>query len=512
MIDIVRRHIKARATGDDGIALVVAIALIAVVGMLIAAMVAVAMFESRSTGRDRQRSQAVAAAEQSVDALMAQIQGIALAGVPCGPGTANVTAGSDRLQVASSVRFFDQGGLEISCSAVRAGSTRAFTAAIEATATSEALMDQRAAQRQIEVLIQLEPEYGNDLDKAIFGDQGVTLANHADIYGENGQSNADLYSNKDVICNNNEHFYGSLYAQGQVRLDGPCTVEVDVHAKGTVYAQNSAAVNGRVLSVNGPVQISGNNIGQQIISGGAINAPSVCSTPNKCFPNTAVPPVPTQTFPILNWDGTVQSEWAAQGYTNVVEYSGAVCSQNPPNPWNGKGDWVAYDIMRHTDGVSNGSNPADWTGDTIIVSRCPQKVQFQGIDLRLPFNMAIFSFAGIMFSNNTDVTSSDGVTDRNLYFIHPYNAVSTHPCTTMEGITLDNSLNLAPQVHTLMYTPCNARKANNTNEYGQIYAGGKVTIDNRLTMSYVPLPVWGVIASTTIESYTIEIQYKREDA
>jgi len=130
MIGIVRRHVRGRADGEEGIALVVAIALIAVVGMLIASVVAVAMYESRASGRDRQRSQAVMAAEQSIDMLMAQIQGASTATLPCGTlATQPVSVVSDRLTVMPTVQYYDQVGNPLTNCAdqggVRAGVQRA---------------------------------------------------------------------------------------------------------------------------------------------------------------------------------------------------------------------------------------------------------------------------------------------------------------------------------------------------------------------------------------------------
>jgi len=158
MIGIVRRHVRGRADGEEGIALVVAIALIAVVGMLIASVVAVAMYESRASGRDRQRSQAVMAAEQSIDMLMAQIQGASTATLPCGtllPQPVSVV--SDRLTVMPTVQYYDQVGNTLTnCAAIKAGSVRAYSALISATATSEALAGQAPAARSMEMLVSME--------------------------------------------------------------------------------------------------------------------------------------------------------------------------------------------------------------------------------------------------------------------------------------------------------------------------------------------------------------------
>ena len=178
------------------------------------------------------------------------------------------------------------------------------------------------------------------------------------------------------------------------------------------------------------------------------------------------------------------------------------CTGSIPNPYNGKADWIGYWIFQHGPTLS---------ADTIIISDCAQAVMFQGLDASLNRNLVIFSEAGFVFSNTTTISSTDGG-QRNLYLIQPYDAVSVHPCTTQDGISLDNQVTVTPEVSVLLYSPCNIRKANNTTHYGQIYAGGVANINNKLTMYYDPLPVHGTQASSTIESYSLEIQFKRENA
>lgn len=502
---------QAGATKDEGIAMVVAVALIALVGMVIAALVAIAMYESRASGRDRQRSQAVMAAEQQVDTLLSLIQTGDVSTVPCGVlPVVPVSVVSDRLNVQSTVTYYDNSSptpLPIDCASVQAGTVQAYQAIISAKAVSEPLADQAPATRTMEMMLRLEPNYGNDLTKAIFGDGGIDLSNQADIYGEDGQPNADVYTNGNVSCTNNQHYYGSIYAQGSVYMANKCVVEVDVHAGTSFTGDNpQVAVNGRVMVAAGNAYLNGKpQIGQQVLASGTITpaATGVCATPNKCFPGAAVPPVPHQDFPIMNADSASIAEWQAEGYTNVVRFGsgGNSCTGSIPNPANGKADWVGYQISLMGPNLSQ---------DTIVVSDCPNKILFQGLDLRLKKNLLIFSDAGFSFSNKTIISSTNS-DQRHLYLIQPYDAVATHPCTS-EGISLDNQVTVSPTVDMLLYSPCSIRKANNTTHYGQIYAGGMAQIHNKLTMYYRPLPVFGVQASSTIESYSTEIQFKRENA
>lgn len=512
MVRLVRRHV-ARRGQDEGIALVVAIALVALVAMVMATVVAVAIYESAATGRDRDRAAAVQAAELALDTYMAQIDGGPVSTLPCGTGTSTVKVGPETFTIETRTTYLKENGsiadtsTHVTCDQVKAG-TRAYLAHVIATAHGDAAAGQQPVARTAETLLSLTPVYTNSMNKAIYGDSGISFANHVSLYGEGGQPNADLYTNGNVKCQNNQEFQGSIYAQGSVSMSNSCRVAVDVHAGTEFRADNpSVSINGRVLVANGNATINAAfHLGQQMLVSGHINAPSsanrtaVCGT-SKCFEGATVPAVPHEDFPQMTASSAAIAEWQAAGYSRVVTYSGSICNQHPPNPYNGKADWVAYDIFTN---FANGN----WNSDTIVISHCPQKVMYQGLNLTLPHNLVLFSDAGIVFSNNTVVESNNG-THRNLYLIQPYDAVSVHPCTN-DGISLDNQVTVKDEVDVLLYSPCSVRKANNTTHYGQIYSGGNAQIDNKLTMYYRPLPVFGLTDSSTVASYAVDILYKRE--
>ncbi len=520
MVGLVRR--RMRGSGEEGIALVVAIALIAVVGMLIASMVAVAMYESTASGRDRQRSQAVMAAERAVDSLMAQIQGAATASLPCGvQASQNVSVVSDTLTVTPSVTYYDQAGHVINdCIALRAGTTRAYSSLISAKATSLARGNEVPATRAMEMLVTLTPAFANDMNKAIFGDGGVAMANHVKLYGEGGQPNADVYTNKNIVCDNNQEFHGSVYAKGSVTMSNTCWVAVNVYAGTGFYGQNSGVtVNGDILVANGGATLDKNmSVGGHVRVSGTVgnsdvwSSGRVCGTSGKCLPGQTVPPVPQQPFPIMNWGvGTpdAKTDWTSAGYTNYVEFprtEGGVtygCGWMNSGPYNGSGDGIAAWLATYGPTL---------TQDTLIYANCSQPMSTQNnLGIKINKNVVIYSKSGFTFAGNTKIESTHTGQARNLYLIQPYNAVSTHPCTS-GGIALDNQVTVTNDINVLMYSPCNIRKANNTTYFGQIYAGNVAQVDNQLTMYFKPLPIFGVMSSTTVESYSVEIEYKREDA
>lgn len=522
MSGFLARRLRVPSRRDDGIALVVAIALIMLVAVLLATLIAMAMYESRATGRDRQRSQAVMSAEQAVDTLMSLVNNSPVASAPCGDASGSISVVSDRLEMTSAVTYYDEDGVKIDdCTAIQSGSVRAYTAHITATATSEPLADQAPARRTVEMLVELSPEFGNDLTKAIVGSQGITFANKVTLTGEDGQPNADMYTDGDVVCDNNQVFHGSVYAQGSVRMSSSCHVLVDVHSNGFRADNNKVTVNGQILSTSDVVLNAEIDVGQQILSRGAITLNGqgalTCAPPSKCFPNATVPAVPHQDFPILNGDQGTIDDWINDGgYTTVVRFG-----PGQPAPFNQCGWYNGPDLVgpdgKSTNLNGKGDYVAAWifangyklSGPTLIRSTCTNGVTFQGIDIEINDNLAVFADGGITFSNTNRMTSTTA-DEHNLYLIQPYDTPVACP-TWGSGINLDNQVTVDPTVNVLLYSPCNIRKANQSTYYGQIYSDGKAQFDNQLVMEYKPLPVFGVQASTTIESYTLEILYKREN-
>lgn len=507
-----RRRINGARRRDEGIAIVAAVAVAMLVGMLAITLVTIAVYETRATGRDRARSVAVAAAEARVDSLIAAIQSTAPGSLPCGPLTDTLSLAADDLSRAATVTYYDQSGAVVPCGSL--ATARLAQASIKTTATSEPIVGTTPAKRTVETLVRLNPSYGNDLDKAIFGNSGVTLANQANIYGQNGQPDADVYTNGNVACTNNQHFFGSIYAQGTIRLENTCTIEVDAHSKLGITATNpGVTINGRAMVSNGSISLGPASLGQQARASGTVTG-NVCSTTGKCFGSQSVPPPAAATFPIINWASMTDAAWVSEGgFTTVVEFprTGFPCGwYNGPNLVGRDGQ--SKSLNGKADGVGAWLYANAWklSGPTMIKDTCSDKVTLQGVDIALNQSLAIFTQGGVTFSNQTNIFSTTGES-RNLYLIQPYDAVST-PGSCGDGIALDNQVTVQNTVDVLMYSPCNIRKANNTEHYGQIYAGGMATIDNRLEMYFQPVPVWGVQSATTsVEYYNLEILYKREN-
>lgn len=488
-----RTTLRRLARQDDGVALVVSTSLIGLVGVLALAMLAYAIGETRASGRDRQRSSAVTAAEGRLDLTLSQIQNASTSTLPCGqqaPATSQQSA-ADSFDVVTTVTYYDAAGLEVACTAVP--TTLVTEARVVSQATSDPLAGQAPAVRTMETLVRLTPTFRNGFDKAIFGEAGIAITNRARIYGQEGRPDADIYTNGDFTCNNNQEFHGSVYAQGSITLASNCRIFVDAHAGTFFKADNpQAVVSGNVLVAGGNATLDDQaSVGQQVRATGTITW-SGCTT-EKCVPGVAVPPVPTQEFPQLVWNPTTAAEWAAEGgFTNVVEITDCTVDgdSNPPGKW----------IL---------DNAGSMTANTVLVTPCEVVLQRNSAAIELNKDLLVFADGGISFRNSLTIRSTAADERRRLYLIQPYDAVSTHPCYE-DGIELSNQVTVEPSVDDMLYSPCNIRKSNNSDHYGQIYAGGQAIVDNSLTMFYRPLPVFGVVNDNTVASYALDTQYKRE--
>lgn len=485
--------LRGRRSDDDaGVALVVSVALIGLVSILMLTIVGYALRENASSGRDRQRSSAVMTAEGSVDAMLARIQSSAPGSLPCGtqPPVTVAQAVPDTLVSTTAVTYYDAAGAQVACGSVATAPVA--QARVVSVVESTPVAGRAPARRAMETLVRLTPTFAHGLDKAIFGSAGVQLANHGEVFGRNGAPDADVYTNGDFTCNNNQRYHGSVYAQGSITLAGTCTIDVDAHARTGFRADNSGvSVSGRVLVSHGGASLVRHaTVSQQVRTSGAISWDSC--TPTKCFPATSVEPPPSQPFPVLNWNPTVRAEWAANGYPNVVENNDCALTGDA----NGPGRWI----------MTNAASTS--RGKTVLVTNCQVVIQGNNNTVALAEDLAVFARGGVSFRNSLTIRSTT-TAQRRLYLVQPYDSVPS-PCTS-DGITLDNRVTIESTVDELIYTPCSIRKANNSDHYGQLYAGGRVVIDNRLTMFYRPLPVWGVTApTTTVSSYSLDVAYKRE--
>ena len=478
--------------GDDGIALVIAVALIGLVTTLMLVLVSYALRETGSTGKDRQRSSAVTAAEGQVDATFAKIQNVGRGSVPCGPLTAVASRQSarDTTQVTTTVIYYDASGAIIPCSSL--STIVATQAKVTSVATSAPLAGQTPAKRTIESLATLTPVLSVASDKAIFGDKGTSLGNSATVTGYQGKPNAKTYSNGDVTCANSGTQHGDLESQGNMLVKGSCTVHGNVHSNKGVILEGSVTVDGQVLAHDGDIDMGGTAVIGGARASGDIDflLPRGCSTAT-CVPHTDVPAVPRAEFPKIFFN---EVDWRAAGYVVVTDQnncSPAAGALNNPSTWiqaNGNATGRLKTVLVTDCRISYGNS-------TVVV---------------LSNDLAVFARDGFDFANSVTFSSPGDGPNKSLHLIQPFGS----PCfASPPGINIGNSLVIEGSVASFMYSPCDVVFLNSATMKGQIYGGSKVIINNSITLHYVPVPVPGLSVSgsgSTTVAYTLDVVYKRE--
>lgn len=480
--------------GDRGVALIVSIALTGLVAMVVLALVAVAVSEARFSGRDRQRSVAVMTAEGTVDTAIAQIQSAAPSSLPCGTlGSAGQVL-SDSLTTSTEVTYYDSFDAEVPCDQV-ATSSDLETASIKSTTTTDQISGTLPAVRTMETLLRLTPVYGNDLDKAIFGNAGVIVENNGKVVTADGVPTADVYTNGDFECDGNQEYQGSIHAQGDITLDNSCLVAVDAYAGGTIDGSHpQAVINGRALAAGGDSRVDG-HLGQYARASGTASG-AACTPASKCVSNVSVPLPPAETFPQISWP-VVGSAWQSElGFTNVVTFPSSSCeAPSGGDKFDGAGKWIR-------------DNASSLPGNTVLLVNCSTPVYMSGINLAFNYNFAVFASRGVKIDGNPVITSTSASSPRNLYLVQPYG----NACTSDPGIYLGNNVTFTTSANVMLYSPCDIDKRNQSDITGQIYAGGVAQLSNKTAMTFKLLPMAGIdVTSSTIESYDVEILYKREN-
>lgn len=482
------RRLHVARKDDEGVALIMAIALIGLVGMIIVTLVAISIREGRQTSNNRSRATAVTTAEGAADLTMATVQAQAVSTLPCGSTTSNAQSVPDVINIVTTVAYVNAAGTTLACPPP--ADQIATQVLVRAVSTATPPGGGLSVKRTVETLAALAPKFTNDLTKAIFGNAGVTVGNNFDLYGQSGPD-ADIYTNGNFSCAGNEHFRGSVYAPvGSITVNGPCVIDVDASARDGVTL-SGGSVGGNVRSSVGAVNGSG-SVGGKVYT--PVSTSSYCTAnPSKCVIGPVVAKAP-EAFPTLNGDDATIQLYKDQGYTEVDANS---C------------------------GAGNIADPAWWllnkaqAATTKVVLRTTCRVIFapSAKTVSLNSDVAIFADRGVSISQSLGFQSTVAGTAHQILFIQPadFHTRVSDTCTSLgTGISLSNLVSMTSDIRELLYSPCDINKANNSTIYGQVYGGGTVSIANKTSAYYKPISVIGVTASNTVEYYKADVLYKRE--
>lgn len=497
-------RIRMAQRNDEGMALVMAMALVGMAGVLIVTLVGIALSQNRDSSNSRNRAASVTTAEGAVDSTLAAIQAAPVANLPCGTVTTSRESAPDTITITTSVTYLDKNGNPFACPPTETQiSTQVL---VKATATSTPKGGGSLVHREFETLAALTPSYSTDLNKAIFGNAGVTVGNNFDLYGNSGP-NADVYTNGNFSCTNNEHFRGSVVApQGSITLSNTCLIDVNAYARDS-FTMSSGTVSGDVKVSAGSVSITG---GTLVGKAYATATSAWCTAnPSKCTVISPIKIPSIQSFPILNGDASTIAQYTAAGYTLITLTNCNASSSGSVGKW----------LEDNAD-----------TATTPVVLQTPCRVSFQNNakTVKLNSNVAIFADQGIEVTNSIGIQSTVAGVKHEILFIHPNDFATAHrtgvpagvACnndtlglsnqTKNTGIALSNLVTMTPDVSEFLYTPCDVLKANQSTVYGQVYSGGVANIANKTDAYYQPVSVIGVSSTKVVEYYNADVLYKRE--
>jgi hypothetical protein len=488
-----------RRREDDGVALMMAVALTAMSGVLIVTLVSLAARENSQTSHNRGRSAAITTAEGAVDATLSAVQDADVATLPCGATTTNTQSVPDAISITTTVNYLDKTGAILPCppSEVQV----AAQIFVKAVATSTPKGGGLPVKREFETLAALKPQFSTDLNKAIFGQAGVAVGNNMDLYGENGSPNADVYTNGSFTCSNNEHFRGSVIApQGSIVLDNSCVIDVDAMARdGVTISKPGSIVNGNVRVSAGAINLTaGTVVGHAYVT----QASSWCTAnPAKCTVQSPVKIPSVQTFPVLKGDAATLAQYSAAGYT-IVNLTNC-----DPQASGSVGYWLE-------------NNAKLITTPTLLTTPCRVDVQNNAKTISLNNDVAVFADGGIEIQNSITIQSTAAGAKHEILWVHPYDwqtrvtgtcsTLGSKPQTLGYGIVLSQLVNMSADVNELLYSPCDINKANQSTVYGQIYSGGIANVSNKTDAYYRPVSVIGVSSTKVVLYYQADILYKRE--
>lgn len=481
-----RRHHR----DEDGIALMMAMMVIFVATILAVAALGLANHSLSATGLDRNRTQSVGAAEAGLDNAVYLIQH-AGANLPCtDSGTLSTSPGKASYSV--TVNYYSTNppsGSPLSCN----GTLPSTSIAAAAEITSKAYIGSSSATgRAMEALVALSPQDG--LGDAIYGYNLISLSNNATMNRMAGSTapDADLYTNGDFVCSNNETIDGSVYAQGSITANNgnTCSVTGSYEAVGPVSLDGKMTVGHDVVSA-GPGSSSTVTL-KNVTVGGSVTAAGAVSTQNTTISGTTTQnatglTVPTQPFPQYTFQQSYYNGWAV--YNNVTD-----CSTSPSDTNS------VYYIVNHMSTA---------TANTVINTSCA--LSWSSTSFNLAKDLVIFSGGGFSTSQQVKVDSTDTST-HNLELIVPYGTScgSGNGTISLSQLTSLGNGNNPDDIDTFLYTPCNVTLANNQGITGQVYSDGTVTITNKWTMTMQEMPLFGPITNATPLSYVAEYDYKRE--
>ncbi len=475
--------------GQQGSALIVVVILLTVASMLGNWAFNSAQHSASAAMVTGKQVDATAAADAGLNLAVQTIGGSEPTTLPCGPTAVSGTLGTVPAQASYSVSItyypvYPPDDSILSCDQLAAGDAIPAAALITSEGTTTSTVYGNEA---MQALVQLNPVPGGGFNSAIFANGTLSFSNQATINGQPGQgSNANVYSNQSMTCANNEVIHGSAIVQGTFDATNRCSVDDTVYASGNVAFSNSGTVGGDIKSSRGSISLSNTNIVDgSAIAEGTVSMEDQATVLGNIVQDAVIPDPPYQAFPSFTFSST---DWGAAGFTTLVTDDD--CNKNDP-----------VNVYNDISSMSSATSP------TVIETSC-SIVWSNNSSLVLGSSLAVISTGGFS-SMNRLIVSPAGSSPEDLYLVVP----SSVTCSGSTGaISFANNTSISPDVHLFLYSPCNVAFSNNQGTFGQVYAGGNVSIANLFSLTYIPMALPSVSGIGNPLAFQTNIVYERQVA
>jgi cytoskeletal protein CcmA (bactofilin family) len=501
---------------ERGSALLAAIGVTAVSGIVAVTMTTMSFHAIGYTTSTRAGVQAQAAAEAGIDYAAAS-----LATSACQAQYSSATAPRFTVTIASSTLAASPGATDTSWVSGCPTSASVQRVKLVSTGTAGALGvagNSSGNVRKVEAIypyVPTPPTWITASGAAIYSyAQSDATINNLTINTSASTPATIQYLSGSASCTSGSTINGNvILGQGGASLASGCTINGDLYASGTIGLQsatvtgnvtaangtypsvdlaNTATVNGNVYA-GGPVRLKGlvggsviagptagssslsGSVGGSVVAAGTVsNSGTVTGTitPNKAgIVTPAIPYVPGWVdYPYA------ASDWTTGGFTELVLTN---CTSS--------GFTTAMNTVL-----------ASTTPYVLNALACTGGLDFSALasTTTLKSDLAIIATSFNMSGNDFESSSSSSP-HRKLWFITPdRGATNNHvpDCPSGGSFTMGNHVTVGTYVDALIYSPCVITNSANVWQ-GQIYAAGTKT-SNAFTLNYVPIGIPGVNLST----------------
>ena len=467
-----------RLNDENGMAMITAVLVSFVVLILGIAAVNLSIHNSVQSGKDRDRAQALQAAEAGVDYYFSYLQSTGGGSPSC--TVTQTVAGPPTTSFTVTPTFYastDGTGSALSCPAggVLASGVTPGSVLIRSVGQSTSTYPKRT----MEALAKLTVTSGSSFDnsQAIFGNSSVNFDANTQVGGAQ-YNDADVYTNGSYSISSNSVLYGNVYSQGTVSLGSNADVKKDVWANTALTLGGNARIRGNATSSTSSISMTSNSHVYGNAKAGTTIATGIVD--GYRTPNTASGPPPTHSYPA--WTYTA-ADWigASPAYTIHGAYSDCTTLFNPGGigTW-----WGAADATYHLVRVS---------GNCAINN----SVTVKG-------NLAFIVDGNLTLGNSARFTPGTGAAAGpwNLYFFAGLGGAAGCQIQVQPHSGVDSGL------PTLIYTPaaCTANiTSNSAITQGQIY-GGTVNIKNSMSFQFARVAV----PATGVGGFKEDVKYIRE--